>query len=136
MEFINTTGILMQSDDSSSSSDPPSSKRLFLVLTSVGESYKKIMKDCGIEKPDIDYQTFRSMRELGLPDIEHAKLRYNFNIDGSPFAVDAQKQGGGSKTRRRHRHKLVRKTRHKRGGRRVRSYAKRRCASKSHKRRR
>jgi len=43
---------------------------------------------------------------------------------------------GGSKTRRRHRHKLVRKTRHKRGGRRVRSYAKRRCASKSHKRRR
>jgi uncharacterized protein with HEPN domain len=137
MKFINTYEILMQKDDSSTStSSEPTSKRLFLVLTSVGESYKKIMKVCGIEKPDIHFQTCLSMRQLGLPDIEYAKLRDNFNIKGSPFAVDAQQQGGGSKTRRRHRHKLVRKTRHKRGERRVRSYAKRRCASKSHKRRR
>jgi polyhydroxyalkanoate synthesis regulator phasin len=135
MEFINTSEILMQKDDSSSSSEP-TSKRLFLVLTSVGESYKKIMKVCGIEKPYIHFQTCLSiMRQLGLPDIEYAKLRDNFNID-SPFAVDAKPKFGGSKTRRRHRHKLVRKTRHKRGERRVRSYAKRRCASKSHKRRR
>ena len=135
MEFINTSEILMQSDDSSSSSEP-TSKRLFLVLTSVGESYKKRMKDCGIEKPDIHFQTCLSMRQLGLPDIEYAKLRDNFNIKGSPFAVDARKLGGGSKTRRRHRRKPARKTRRKRGGRRTRSYAKRRCASKSHKRRR
>jgi hypothetical protein len=120
MEFINTTEILMQSDDSSTSTSSEStSKRLFLVLTSVGESYKKRMKDCGIEKPSMEYGIFTSMRELGLPYIEHAKLRDNC-----------------SKTRRRHRHKLVRKTRRKRGGRRTRSYAKRRCASKSHKRRR
>ena len=49
---------------------------------------------------------------------------------------------GGSKFRHTHRRKHrryskhPRKTRHKRGERRVRSYAKRRCASKSHKRRR
>jgi hypothetical protein len=138
MKFINTSEILMQKDDSSTStsSDPPSSKRLFLVLTSVGESYKKIMKECGIEKPDITFEIFTKMSELGLPGIEHAKLRDNFNMKDSPLAVDAKPKFGGSKTRRRHRHKLVRKTRHKRGERRVRSYAKRRCASKSHKRRR
>ena len=127
----------MQSDDSSTStSSEPTSKRLFLVLTSVGESYKKIMKDCVIEKPDITFEIFMKMRELGLPDIEHAKLRDNCNISRSPFAVDAKQKFGGSKTRRRHRHKHARKTRRKRGGRRTRSYAKRRCASKSHKRRR
>jgi len=139
MKFINTSTstTLMQSVDSSSSSEPTSKRLfLFLVLTSVGESYKKIMKDCGIKKPDITFEIFQNMKELGLPDIEHAKLRDNCNMLRSPFAVDAKQKFGGSKTLRRHRHKLVRKTHRKRGERRTRSYAKRRCASKSHKRRR
>lgn len=57
----------------------------------------------------------------------------------SPKSPESQ---GGSKSRHTHRRKHrryskhPRKTRHKRGERRVRSYAKRRCASKSHKRRR
>lgn len=108
MDYINNSTILMEAVDSTTSVPP--NKRLFLVLTSVGESYKKLINDCGIKKPSMEYGIFTSMRELGLPISEHAKLRDNCTITDSPFASDAISEGG-SKSRRRHRHKLVRKTR-------------------------
>ena len=83
----------------------------------------------------IEYKSFHGGLEQRTEECLSTPGSYQGNItEMRNFAMSAMSAmpAGGSKSRC----KPARKTRRKRGGRRTRSYAKRRCASKSHKRRR
>jgi hypothetical protein len=101
-----------------------------------------------IEIPRIQYDTPRSVTfTYKIPKQDKSSFAANQSTCETYYTTISEPQEspesqGGSKSRHTHRRKHrryskhPRKTRHKRGERRVRSYAKRRCASKSHKRRR
>jgi hypothetical protein len=86
-------------------------RRLFLVLTYVGESYKKSMTECHVKKPNLDSQVSMDMKKLGLPRLISLEL---YNTE--PPTLASSGQGGGSKSRRKNSHKSKAKThRHRRG---------------------
>ena len=104
-----------------------------------------------IQIPSIHNRPSRFVKfNYEIPELDKSSFARNQSTCESYYTTTSEPQEspkspeyqGGSKFRHTHRRKHrryskhPRKTRHKRGERRVRSYAKRRCASKSHKRRR
>lgn len=90
---------------------PP--KRLFLVLLKVGDKYKSSMSGCRISPDKLSATMLTNFLESGLPENVYNELPYDFSDIGAQQESDTLVEGGGSKSRRRHRRhrKPVRKTR-------------------------
>ena len=103
-------------------------RRLFLVLTDVGESYKKSMTECHVKKPNLDSQVSMDMKNLGLPRLISLEL---YNIE--PPTLASSGEGGGSKSRRKNSHKSKAKTHRHRRGSKSKSKSRRRSHSRARK---
>ena len=103
-------------------------RRLFLVLTYVGEYYEKSMTECHVKKPNLDSQVSMDMKNLGLPRL--ISFEY-YNTE--PPTLASSGEGGGSKSRRKNSHKSKAKTHRHRRGSKSKSKSRRRSHSRARK---